>query len=156
MSEDASARKKQYVATAIVVAAVVSGISILIALTQQKEEGVVIDTNPLLQSPGSQVPSSPAPEPPQQEQRAASITLSPSTTAAESRIAVQGTGFAPNERVTVAVETTTLETAPPAVAADQAGNFAAAATVPDLPPGQYEVVAIGESGSAAAESMTIS
>lgn len=69
---------------------------------------------------------------------------------------MQGTGFVPNERVTVAIEDTTLETAPPTVAADEAGNFSTAATVPALPAGEYEVTVTGEAGSSAAESVTIS
>jgi hypothetical protein len=68
---------------------------------------------------------------------------------------VQGAGFEPDEKVTVAIENTALETEPAAMAADEQGRFSAEATVPALPPGQYEVVATGAEGSSATQPMTI-
>lgn len=159
MGQDASGKKKQYIAVAIVVAAVVSGTAILIAATQQLEEDIVIDTNPLLQGSGSPTPSQPIPESPQPgdqaDQPAPEITVSPSTSTAEGQVRVEGMGFEPNEWVAVAIKNTVLETTPPAVAADPVGQFSATATVPVLPPGQYEVVVSGEAGSSAAEFITI-
>ena len=159
MRQDASGRKKQYIAVAIVVAAVVSGTAILLAATQQLEEDVVIDTNPLIQRSGSSTPSQPIPGSPQPrdqaDQPAPEIIVSPSTSTAEGQVRVEGRGFEPNEGVAVAIKDTVLETTPPAVAADPAGQLSATASVPVLPPGQYEVVVSGEAGSSATEFITI-
>lgn len=156
MGQDAS-RKKQYVATAIVAAAIVSGIAILIAVTQQQEESIVIEPDPLLQSSGSSESTAPAAESPEQKgQQTPAIDLSPRTSTVEGQVAVQGMGFEPNEGVTVAIENTTLETTPQVVVADTGGNFSAVVTVPERPPGQYEVVASGQEGSSATKSIVIS
>jgi hypothetical protein len=148
MGQVAPARKR-YIAAAIVVAAVASGIAILIALTQQ-ERGVVIDASPLFQPSGSQAPV------PGEDQATPAITVSPSVSSPGDQVTVQGTGFKPEEGVTVVIGNSVLKTTPPVVAADKAGNFSAAAAVPELPPDRYEVVATGEAGSSASEPMIIS
>lgn len=137
--------KKEYIAVAIIIAVPVSGTAILIALTQQGKEGVILDTNP---RPSSDPPAQPVAQSPQ-------ITVSPDSSAPEGQVMIQGTGFGPNENVAVVVGNTVAETAPPAVAADSTGAFSAAVTVPALPSGEYQLVARGEAGSAAAESLTV-
>ena len=81
--------------------------------------------------------------------------MSPSTSDAESQVRVEGVGFEPDEKVMVSMQNTSLETEPSEVAADDEGRFSVDATIPALPPGQYEVVATGESGSSATRPVTI-
>lgn len=155
MGQDSVGRKKQYITVSIVIAVVVSATAILIAFTQQQEESVLIDTNPLMQRPGSSTPTAPTQASPQQGEVEPEITVSPSTSNAQSQVMVEGAGFEPEEKVTVAIKNTALDTEPAPVAADEDGRFSAAATVPALPPSQYEVVATGETGSSATKSITI-
>lgn len=159
MGQSPAERKKQYIAVAIVVAVVVSATAILIAFTQQEEESALINTNPLMQRPGSSTPTGPSAGSTQSSgqsgESAAEIAVSPSASDAEGQVKVEGAGFEPDEKVTVTIENAELETEPPAVAADDEGRFSAEATVPALPPGQYQVVATGEAGSSATQPVTI-
>lgn len=156
MGQTPEERKKQYIAVAIVIAVVVSATAILIAFTQQQEEGVLVNTNP--QRPGSFTPTSPSEgssQPAGQQDESVQIAVSPSTSDAEGQVSVEGVGFEPDEKVTVTMEDLALETEPSEVAADDEGRFLAEATVPELPPGQYEVVATGEQGSSATQPVTV-
>ena len=146
--------KKEYIAVAIIIAVAVSGAAILIALTQQGKEGIILDTNP---RPSSDSPNSDAQSntPAQPVAQSPQITVSPDSSAPEGQVMIRGTGFEPNENVAVVVGNAVAETTPPAVAADSAGEFLVAVTVPALPSGQYQLVARGEAGSAAAESLTV-
>lgn len=158
MGQTPEERKKQYIAVAIVIAVVVSATAMLIAFTQQQEEGALVNTNPLTQRPGSSTPTGPSAEPSQpagQPGESAEISVSPSTSDAEGQVMVEGVGFEPDEKVTVTMENRALETEPSEVAADEEGRFSAEATVPGLPPGQYEVVATGEQGSSATQTVTV-
>lgn len=146
--------KKQYIAVAIIIAVSISGGAILIALTQQTEDGVILDTNP---RQSSDSPASTA-GPDSTEQpvvQSPQIAVSPDSSAPDGQVMIQGTGFEPNENVAVIVGSTVAETTPPAVAADSSGEFSAIVIVPELPSGQYQLVARGEDGSAAAESLTV-
>lgn len=156
MAQNPAEKKKQYIAVAIVIAVVVSATAILIALTQQDEESVRINTNPLTQGPGSSTPTAPMQTPSQPSGNAPEISVSPSTSDAQGQVKVEGIGFQPEEKVTVAIENTAVDTKPEVVAADDKGSFSAAATVPALPSGQYTVVATGEAGSSATKPITIS
>lgn len=146
--------KKEYIAVAIIIAVAVSGAAILIALTQQGKEGIILDTNPR-QSSDSPSSSTESESRTRQVTQSPQITVSPDSSAPEGQVMIQGTGFGPNENVAVVVGNTVAETAPPAVAADSTGAFSAAVTVPALPSCEYQLVARGEAGSAAAESLTV-
>lgn len=155
MGQTPAERKKQYIAVAIVIAVVVSATAILIAFTQQQEENTLINTNPLMQRPGSSTPTGPSTGPSQPAGETAEISVSPSTSDAENQVRVEGVGFEPDEKVTVTMHNTSLETEPSEVAADDEGRFSADAIVPALPPGQYDVVATGEAGSSATQPVSI-
>ncbi|MEM2140781.1 MAG: hypothetical protein QXJ74_03980 [Nitrososphaera sp.] len=164
MGQDSADRKKQYIAAAIVIAVVVSATAILIAFTQQQEEGVLINTNPLMQRPGSSTPTGPAQTSSQPEGQpegqsggtGPEMTVSPTTTSAASRIEMQGSGFEPIERVMVAIDNAPLDTEPAPVFTDEEGSFSAQATVPAVPPGKHEITATGDKGTAVTRSITVS
>lgn len=155
MGQTPAERKKQYIAAAIVIAVVVSATAMRIAFMQQQEQSALVNTNPLMQRAGSSTPTGPSAEPSQPGESAAKIAVSPGTSDAESQVRVEGVGFEPDEKVNVTIEDTSLETEPSEVAANEQGRFSAAAMVPALPPGQYEVVATGEEGSSATKPVTI-
>lgn len=155
MGQSPAERKRQYIAAAIVIAVVVSATAMLIAFTQQQEEGALANMGPLTQRPGSSTPAAPSQGPSQAGEAEPEIAVSPNTSDAESQIRVEGAGFEPDEKVTVAIENAELDTEPAPVAADEEGRFSAAATLPALPPGQYQVVATGEAGSSAAQPINI-
>jgi hypothetical protein len=81
---------------------------------------------------------------------AASISFNSSGTCA-GQLAVNGTGFAGGEQVTLTLDATTLT----ALATDASGSFSADVTLPAGVSGNHQIVATGSTGDSASGSITI-
>jgi hypothetical protein len=82
----------------------------------------------------------------------AALNPSPSQAAAGSSVVINGSGFQPGEKVNVSFNGSGIGTP----TADTSGNFSQSFTVPNLAPGQFGVVATGQSsGRSATTTFTI-
>lgn len=103
----------------------------------------------------------PAPEEtapvPGEEEQGTSIIVSPPSGQVGSLVIVEGTGFEPNQGITMTIDDLELETtmATP-LTTDETGDFpAVAATIPDIEPGEHEISVTDDSGNSADTTFTV-
>lgn len=103
----------------------------------------------------------PAPEEtapvPGEEEQGASIIVSPPSGQVGSLVIVEGTGFEPNQGITMTIDNLELEmTMATPLTTDEAGDFPAiAATIPDIEAGEHEISATDDSGNSADTTFTV-
>ncbi|NOJ26824.1 MAG: hypothetical protein DA330_02285, partial [Nitrososphaera sp.] len=101
-------------------------------------------------------PEEPAPVPGEEEQ-GTSIIVSPPSGQVGSLVIVEGTGFEPNQGITMTIDDLELETTMATLlTTDETGDFpAVAATIPDIEPGDYEISVTDDSGNSAVTAFTV-
>ena len=149
---------KKYIAIGIVIAAVIGAGAIAIAAMSEMTDDLFeapettntqipdLDTGGTPMFPDT--PASPSdseldeqvPAPVEQ----ASLVVSPSSASVGSQVAVQGTGFAPNDAIALFVDKQLVDTEPDLVIANPDGEFSATVIVPQVESGEYEVEAFGQ------------
>lgn len=101
-------------------------------------------------------PEEPAPVP-EEEEQGASIIVSPSSGQVGSLVIIEGTGFEPDQRITMTIDDIELEmTMATPLTTDETGDFPAiAATIPDIEPDEYEISVTDDSGNSAVTAFTV-
>jgi hypothetical protein len=104
--------------------------------------------------PPTATPVPPAPPP---AARRATLVLQPAVTVPGGAVSAFGSGFAPNEPISVAVTVLGVPLAATAIVADADGSYATTQQIPIIaPPGTYLISAIGQtSGAVASAGLTI-